>query len=232
MLDGMTTTDTTFDPQKAEEFLGSADRDLHRLDAHVHDRHRPPHRSAHRGRGRPGARASRSPIGPALTERYVREWLGAMVTGGIVEYDPAAATYSLPPDTRGRADRRADEPRADGAAEHAPRQARPSGRPSVPRGRRRAVRGVPPRVHRRHGRDQPHDLRFVAGRRLPATRAGAGRAARGRRARGRRRVRHRARARAARARVSRRRRSSATTSTTARSHARVRRSARRASSTT
>ena len=23
-----------------------------------------------------------------LNERYVREWLGAMVTGGIVEYDP------------------------------------------------------------------------------------------------------------------------------------------------
>jgi len=23
-----------------------------------------------------------------LTERYVREWLGAMVTGGIVDYDP------------------------------------------------------------------------------------------------------------------------------------------------
>jgi SAM-dependent methyltransferase len=32
-----------------------------------------------------------------LTERYVREWLGAMVTGGIVDYDPAVATYYLPP---------------------------------------------------------------------------------------------------------------------------------------
>jgi SAM-dependent methyltransferase len=31
-----------------------------------------------------------------LQERYVREWLGAMVTGGIVEYDPAAGTYALP----------------------------------------------------------------------------------------------------------------------------------------
>lgn len=29
-------------------------------------------------------------------ERYVREWLGALVTGGIVRYDPAAATYTLP----------------------------------------------------------------------------------------------------------------------------------------
>ncbi|HET7486372.1 MAG TPA: class I SAM-dependent methyltransferase [Acidimicrobiales bacterium] len=32
-----------------------------------------------------------------LTERYVREWLAAMVTGGVVEYDPAGATYALPP---------------------------------------------------------------------------------------------------------------------------------------
>jgi SAM-dependent methyltransferase len=31
-----------------------------------------------------------------LQERYVREWLGAMVTGGIVEHDPAAGTYRLP----------------------------------------------------------------------------------------------------------------------------------------
>jgi SAM-dependent methyltransferase len=31
-----------------------------------------------------------------LQERYVREWLGAMVTGGIVEYDPGLGTYRLP----------------------------------------------------------------------------------------------------------------------------------------
>jgi len=31
-----------------------------------------------------------------LNERYVREWLGAMVTGGIVEYDPVLKTYFLP----------------------------------------------------------------------------------------------------------------------------------------
>lgn len=33
-----------------------------------------------------------------LQERYVREWLGAMVTGRIVEYDPVAHTYYLPPE--------------------------------------------------------------------------------------------------------------------------------------
>ena len=31
-----------------------------------------------------------------LNERYVREWLGAMVTGGIVDYDPVNKLYSLP----------------------------------------------------------------------------------------------------------------------------------------
>ncbi|MEK6235420.1 MAG: methyltransferase domain-containing protein [Planctomycetales bacterium] len=33
-----------------------------------------------------------------LNERYVREWLGAMVTGGVVEHDAEAGTYSLPPE--------------------------------------------------------------------------------------------------------------------------------------
>lgn len=31
-----------------------------------------------------------------LQERYVREWLGAVVTAGIVDYDPDTATYALP----------------------------------------------------------------------------------------------------------------------------------------
>lgn len=33
-----------------------------------------------------------------LNERYVREWLGAMVVGGIVEHDPEGGTYRLPPE--------------------------------------------------------------------------------------------------------------------------------------
>lgn len=33
-----------------------------------------------------------------LSERYVREWLGAMVTGGIVDYDGRRGTYALPPE--------------------------------------------------------------------------------------------------------------------------------------
>lgn len=31
-----------------------------------------------------------------LNERYVREWLGAMVTGRIIDYDPVGDTYMLP----------------------------------------------------------------------------------------------------------------------------------------
>jgi 2-polyprenyl-3-methyl-5-hydroxy-6-metoxy-1,4-benzoquinol methylase len=31
-----------------------------------------------------------------LNERYVREWLGAMVTGGVIEYYPDKKTYRLP----------------------------------------------------------------------------------------------------------------------------------------
>lgn len=33
-----------------------------------------------------------------LNERYVEEWLGAMVTGQIVDYDPTEGTYSLSPE--------------------------------------------------------------------------------------------------------------------------------------
>ena len=33
-----------------------------------------------------------------LNERYVREWLGAMVTGRIVDYDPDTRCYLLPPE--------------------------------------------------------------------------------------------------------------------------------------
>ena len=33
-----------------------------------------------------------------LDERYVREWLGAMVVGGIVEHNPEEGSYKLPPE--------------------------------------------------------------------------------------------------------------------------------------
>jgi hypothetical protein len=42
------------------------------------------------------ATSDRIAAAAGLNERYVREWLGAMVTGRIVEFDPAAQTYWLP----------------------------------------------------------------------------------------------------------------------------------------
>jgi SAM-dependent methyltransferase len=47
-----------------------------------------------------GAKASSSDIAKraGLNERYVREWLGAMVTGRIVDYQPETMTYVLPPE--------------------------------------------------------------------------------------------------------------------------------------
>ena len=33
-----------------------------------------------------------------LNERYVREWLGAMVTAGVVGVDPQSTRYQLPPE--------------------------------------------------------------------------------------------------------------------------------------
>jgi len=33
-----------------------------------------------------------------LNERYVREWLGGMATGGIIEYDAASGAFTLPPE--------------------------------------------------------------------------------------------------------------------------------------
>jgi SAM-dependent methyltransferase len=44
----------------------------------------------------PPATSDRIADHAGLHERYVREWLGGMVVGGVVEYEPEAETYSLP----------------------------------------------------------------------------------------------------------------------------------------
>ena len=46
--------------------------------------------------GRPAASSADIARTAGLNDRYVREWLGGMVVGRIVEYDPAASTYRLP----------------------------------------------------------------------------------------------------------------------------------------
>jgi hypothetical protein len=44
----------------------------------------------------PPARSEEIAAAAGLNERYVREWLGAMVTGGVVSFYPASGRYSLP----------------------------------------------------------------------------------------------------------------------------------------
>ena len=48
--------------------------------------------------GLPPATSAEIADAAGLQERYVREWLGAMVTGRVVDYDPAGRTYRLPPE--------------------------------------------------------------------------------------------------------------------------------------
>ena len=46
--------------------------------------------------GLPPATSADIATAAGLQERYVREWLGAMVTSGVVEYDPETSRYGLP----------------------------------------------------------------------------------------------------------------------------------------
>lgn len=46
----------------------------------------------------PSATSEQIAEAAGLNERYVREWLGAMVTGRVVELDPVTQTYTLPPE--------------------------------------------------------------------------------------------------------------------------------------
>jgi len=46
--------------------------------------------------GLPPSTSEQIAVAAGLKERYVREWLGAMVTGRIVDYDSENATYYLP----------------------------------------------------------------------------------------------------------------------------------------
>jgi len=100
-----------------------------------------------------------------LSERYVREWLGAMVTSA------SSTTTHRPrptaPPERAAASRTADEPRPAGRlnthlGKHVHQVAVPSAKVEASR------MPIPAGVHRRHGRGQPGLLRRCPGRRLPA----------------------------------------------------------------
>ncbi|HEX9285294.1 MAG TPA: hypothetical protein VF879_06455, partial [Nitrospirales bacterium] len=92
------TTPSSFDAQKAAAFAGRLLNALndaafclmasigHRTGLFDAMRDQPPLTS-----GEVAVRAG-------LNERYVREWLGALVTSGIVGVDPQSVRYQLPPE--------------------------------------------------------------------------------------------------------------------------------------
>ena len=130
---------------------------------------------------------------PGLNERYVREWLGAMVTAGVVDVDPASATLSPAAGARGVPDARG-RGRQHGGVRAVHRRCSAGVEDDIvecfKQGRRRAVREVPalPRGHGRRQRPVGAVLARVA---HPSAGAGAARAARKRDPRARRRVRPR-----------------------------------------
>ena len=93
----MTITETSFDAAKAEAFGGRIMSILtgSLLSAMVDIGHRTGlFGAASQGWATSEQLAARA----GLTERYVREWLGAVTCGGIVEYDEDSDTYRLPPE--------------------------------------------------------------------------------------------------------------------------------------
>src|SRR3954468_2048307 len=93
----MTTSDTTIDPQRVEAFAGQV-LTIYTgamLNYMIDIGHRTSlFTAAAVGPATSLALADRT----GLTERYVREWLGAMVTGGLFGDEPSTKTYVLPPE--------------------------------------------------------------------------------------------------------------------------------------
>ncbi|MFI6448285.1 class I SAM-dependent methyltransferase [Kitasatospora sp. NPDC050543] len=48
--------------------------------------------------GLPPATSEEIARAAGLDERYVREWLGGLVVSGVIDYEPGAGTYALPPE--------------------------------------------------------------------------------------------------------------------------------------
>jgi 2-polyprenyl-3-methyl-5-hydroxy-6-metoxy-1,4-benzoquinol methylase len=70
--------------------------------------------------GLPPATSDEIARAAGLQERYVREWLGAMATGRIVDHDPKAKTYWLPPDHAASLTRAAGSGNLAGATQFIP----------------------------------------------------------------------------------------------------------------
>lgn len=93
---GASATGSTFDPKKAEAFagrlLGALNDGAFCLMASIG--HRTGLFDAMRDQAPQTSQEIASRAG--LSERYVREWLGAMVTSGVVSVDPQSVRYQLP----------------------------------------------------------------------------------------------------------------------------------------
>ena len=87
---------TAVEKSKAEQFVERTIQIMNDAGAGADDEHRASHRFVrHDGQVAAvdvGAIAEAASLNP----RYVKEWLGAMVTGGIVEHDAATDTFLLP----------------------------------------------------------------------------------------------------------------------------------------
>jgi len=92
----MTTIDTPIDPADVEAFMGRV-LSLY-AGAMLNYMIDIGHRTGLLAAAAQGPATSEELAGRAgLTERYVREWLAAMASGGMDKYDPATRTYTLPP---------------------------------------------------------------------------------------------------------------------------------------
>lgn len=91
-------TSSAFDSAKAERFAADLLATLNRgaLSLMISVGHRTGLFDSMRGL--PPATSQEIANKAGLNERYVREWLGAMVTGGVVEVEPATHAFVLPPE--------------------------------------------------------------------------------------------------------------------------------------
>lgn len=98
MPDGGTPSRSSFDPKKAEAFAGRLLGALNdgALCLMVSIGHRTGLFDAMRDQSPQTSDEIAARAG--LHERYVREWLGAMVTSGVISVDPQSVCYHLPPE--------------------------------------------------------------------------------------------------------------------------------------
>jgi SAM-dependent methyltransferase len=92
----MTTTETRFDPAKVEALAGKLTQictgGLLSYMIDLGDR------TGLFAAASAGGTSQQIADRAGLHERYVREWLGSMVTSGIIDYDPSTEAYMLPPE--------------------------------------------------------------------------------------------------------------------------------------